>query len=481
MKDPGEWKNKYQAAHGSLSDMARYAGQVWQMDSTPADVMTNDKNRCAIVAGIDIYSRRVVCVAAPTSKAEVIALTMRKGMLLWGVPEKLLKDNGQDYSSVHIKTITAQLNIECPKLHAYASEEKGNIERFFGTLCRDLEERLPGFTGHSVPERAAIQNRQHWAKRILHKQPGDDPVEIPISMAELQNFIDEWLIVYESRTHTGFENDRDKSKRGLSPLQAYEQSKRKAPVIRDVRSLDILLIEQKDKKITKKGIRLNNCIYTHPLLVDKIGWIVDVKVNPDDISQLYVFHKNHYICTATDEALVGVKKSEYYAARNRDKKKMKSFIDGSKQMSQALDISYTADISDGSVRVSTTDEKEAAKKVIEFRQPLITPALTACEDLIAEKDGLPRPLASPSATDSGKVIDFTPPETETIYPVQEEEEDEWEHYPFELLNNVIHLYEWYQAKERHVPLTTTDIKHMEFLRSNYPEINMMLNQEEIEL
>ena len=121
-------------SHGSLSDMATYAGEVWQMDSTPADVMTTEpdgkKRRCSVVAAIDIYSRRAVCVVAPTSKAAVVAAAMRKGILTWGVPSKVLMDNGKDYQSSHIKAVAFALNIDTPKLRLSSRKPRETLKGF---------------------------------------------------------------------------------------------------------------------------------------------------------------------------------------------------------------------------------------------------------------------------------------------------------------------------------------------------------------
>jgi transposase InsO family protein len=130
MQDPGKWRNKFKAAHGSLSAEAKFAGQVWHMDATPADVMTREPGeekgrRCSIGAAIDIYSRRAVCVVSESPKAETVAVTMRKGMMAWGIPSRILKDNGKDYQSFHIAGITEGFRIDCPDLPAYMAEAKG--------------------------------------------------------------------------------------------------------------------------------------------------------------------------------------------------------------------------------------------------------------------------------------------------------------------------------------------------------------------
>ena len=91
-------------------------GHTWEMDSTPADVITSDGKRASIVGSIDVYSRRVVAVVSPTSKSAAVAQCIRKGLLAWGIPARIRKDNGKDYASQHIESVTRSLEIETPKL-----------------------------------------------------------------------------------------------------------------------------------------------------------------------------------------------------------------------------------------------------------------------------------------------------------------------------------------------------------------------------
>jgi transposase InsO family protein len=246
-KDPDQGKKKKPATVRPLSDYASYAGQMWQLASTPADIRTMEadgsRRRCAIVAAIDVYSRRVVCIADERSKAAVVAMTIKKAIKTWGIPEKIFMDNISDYQSGWLLGLTKAFKIDTPLWPSFKSETKGNIERFFETMALSLAQRLPSYVVHSVKERAAIEERQHWVKEIFLEDNastyGDNAIDIPLSQERFTKALEMWLKVYES-THCGFEADGDKSKEGLNPLQAFEQSKTKAPMLKNFRVLDTL-------------------------------------------------------------------------------------------------------------------------------------------------------------------------------------------------------------------------------------------------
>ena len=172
IEDPRQWKNKFQPAAGNMAADVPFAGHTWEMDSTPADVMTLDKIRCAIIGGIDVFTRRAKVTVAPTSHSLAIAACMRRGILAWGVPARIRMDNGKDYKSKHVQAITTALQIETPPLPPYTPEAKPFIERFFGTMTRQLEENLPGYVGHSVMERQAIRERRTWGEKIMKRPEG---------------------------------------------------------------------------------------------------------------------------------------------------------------------------------------------------------------------------------------------------------------------------------------------------------------------
>ena len=104
--DPSGWQNKHMAAFGSLSASVERINQLWEFDSTPADVMLTD-GRYSIVGVIDVFTRRVKVVLKSTSNSEAIALLLRNAILDWGVPEV-------DYLHRVIRHFVKVAFIRCP-------------------------------------------------------------------------------------------------------------------------------------------------------------------------------------------------------------------------------------------------------------------------------------------------------------------------------------------------------------------------------
>ncbi|CAN0323678.1 unnamed protein product, partial [Chrysoparadoxa australica] len=129
LMDASGWQNKHMAAFGSRSAGVERINQLWEFDSTPADVMLTD-GRYSIIGVIDVFTRRVKVVLKPTSNAEGIALLIRNTILDWGIPEVARTDNGADYCSAHIFAIWDALGIHNQITNPYSGWEKPFIERF---------------------------------------------------------------------------------------------------------------------------------------------------------------------------------------------------------------------------------------------------------------------------------------------------------------------------------------------------------------
>ena len=107
-------------------------------------VICADGKRYAIVAAIDIWSRQARVLVVPTSRATAIATLLRCCILEWGMPEAVRTDEGKDYTSRHVLGVLADLEVEHRPCPPYTPEAKPFVERFLGTLTRDLFATLPG-------------------------------------------------------------------------------------------------------------------------------------------------------------------------------------------------------------------------------------------------------------------------------------------------------------------------------------------------
>ena len=121
-------------------------------------------------------------LVVPTSRATAIAALLRRCILEWGVPEAVRTDEGEDYTSRHVLGVLTDLEIEHRPCPPYTPEAKPFVERFLGTLTRDLFASLPGFSGHDVTQAQARRSRKSFATRRAErariKESGEDDTVI---------------------------------------------------------------------------------------------------------------------------------------------------------------------------------------------------------------------------------------------------------------------------------------------------------------
>lgn len=309
--DPDAWRNKYRAATGNASEGIERLNQLWELDSTPADVILNDGRRHAIIGVIDVYTRRLKLLVAPTSKASAIGQLLRRALLDWGVPEICKTDNGSDYISRHVTSVLSRLEIRQDLCQPFSPEQKPHIERAFGTLTRGLFELLPGYVGHSVAGRKAIENRRSFAQRLGEPET----FNADLSAEELQTMCDRWC-------ESAYEHDAHRGLGGRTPFEAAAGWAGAVRRIENERALDVLLAEAPDGGIRvpgKDGIRLDGGLFDSPDLAMWIGRPVAVRYDEADIGRVYCFDADGgaFICEAVNLAWLGSMDRQELAARKR--------------------------------------------------------------------------------------------------------------------------------------------------------------------
>lgn len=308
--NPDAWRSKYKSASGSQSEGIIRLNQVWELDSTPADLLLTDNYRHKIIGCIDVYPRRVTLHVSRQSTAAAVASCLRKSITAWGVPETVRIDNGADYISKHMRRVYDGLGIETDICPPFTPECKPHIERFFKSFSHDLLELLPGFVGHNVAERKDIEARKSFADRLCRK---DEVVELRITPEELQKFCDEWCEnVYQHRPHGGLN--------GKTPFEVAAANTLPIRRIENERALDILLLPTDGdglRTVTKKGLRIGNAIYIAACLGGLEGQQVRVLFDEADAGRVYVFEAEAgtYIGVAENPDLTGVSRTDIAQAR----------------------------------------------------------------------------------------------------------------------------------------------------------------------
>ncbi len=337
-KNPDKAKGQYKPAGGSMSEAVRYPNALWELDATPADVICSDGKRYTLSAAIDVYSRRVAIVIEESANYSTLAKLMRKAIKKFGVPEEVKVDNGKDYTSNYFDATCSRLRINKIEVAPYSGELKPHIERFFGTLTRELFEELPGYIGHNVADREALQSRQSFQKKLesierwrqkykdgntfakrfaLKKENAGLEVGIPLSRDELQQWVDKWIVMYENRVHGGIKT---------TPMKQWQRNLHEVRRIEDERMLDILLGISTTRTIRKKGIDWHGITYWSEMFGDMVGQKVWV-LSDDDLSSIYIYDlEMNYLFTAYSPEHVNMSRSSYLAATKKYTKRVRKII-----------------------------------------------------------------------------------------------------------------------------------------------------------
>ena len=300
-------RSRAMPAFGDRAAQIESLNQTWEFDSTPADILCSDGKRYAVVGGIDIWSRRGKLLLAPTSCGAAISSLLRRCLLSWGVPGTVRTDEGADYTSQYIVRVLGELGINHDILPPYSPEKKPFIERFLGTVSRDLFSQLPGFTGHNVSDREKLRSRLSFADR--RGKQAQVLFEVSLSAEELQERLDSWCDnLYGREAHAGLD--------GQSPfLRAASWSEPIRTV--DERQLDILLAAPAGggtATVQKKGIRVERGTYIAPELGEHMRKRVQVRRDPGDWGRIYVFEiTGRFICVAEDPNRTGIDRAEVAA------------------------------------------------------------------------------------------------------------------------------------------------------------------------
>jgi len=307
VSNPDAWKNSYMVAFGSASEGIERLNQLWELDATPADLMCTlpdgTKRRYHITALIDVWSRTPTLLVTETPRTESNAALMRRAILSDGKPEKVKIDNGSDYVSKGMMLILDMLEIDYEVCPPFSPWKKPHIERFFRFFSHDLLELKPGFVGHNVAERKAIESRKTFAERLMKK---GEVIDVTMTPEELQQFCDDWVeSIYMRKHHEGI---------STTPLEKRASYQGEIVTIDNERALDQLLAVPTQgglRTVTKKGIKIDSIHYIAPELALHVGQQVLIRLDKDDLGQVVVSDLDGvFICIAENSEYKGVSREE---------------------------------------------------------------------------------------------------------------------------------------------------------------------------
>jgi transposase InsO family protein len=310
-----------QGTFGSLAVAA--PGEVVQIDSTPLDVLVllddGVPGRVEMTGMIDVATRVVpAAVLRPTTKsadASVLlaraltpepvrpgwpeALRMSRSALPYErllaiderlehaaarpviVPDTIVIDHGSVFVSAAFRSACRHLGISIQPAHLGSGAEKGHIERHFGTVGTLFSQFASGYAGRSPDRRG--------------RHVGDQPLW---SMAELQDLLDEWLLLWLNRPHDGL-RDPEHPGRAFTPNEKYAALVETAgyvPVALGPGDY-VELLPAEWRAVNAYGIKLNwrtyDCDELGPLRLAPSGvternGLWEIRHDPYDVSRIHV-------------------------------------------------------------------------------------------------------------------------------------------------------------------------------------------------
>lgn len=303
-RDPDRFKSRYRPALGRMDATVSYAHEMWEIDTTKADVMCTD-GRKSILGIIDRWSRRSRFLVVESESAQSVRRMLVSTISAWGVMPGILKvDHGSGFINQSIITALDALGIVLDPCLPGHPEDKPHVERLFGTFNRERASLLKGFLGHNVAQAQQLRAR-------AKKEKGRAVIEASIDSAELQRILDAWVDgEYHQRTHSSL---------GMSPMAKWQSSPTPGRAAPSESLLKVALSAfVGHATVGKRGIRWKNGRYWAPALVAHMDRRVTLRRDEDDLGALFVFGEDgNYIDTAIDASRSGMSDQQYALAARR--------------------------------------------------------------------------------------------------------------------------------------------------------------------
>lgn len=298
-RNPDQFKGKYRVSIGDMSRTALHAHHIWEIDTTPADIMTL-QGRKAILGIIDRFSRRVRFMVCDSESAQSVRRFLISTIRAWGVmPQIIMTDQGSGFINKSITSALAILGIEPHPLPPGSPEKKPYIERVFGTFTRQRAEMLPGYLGHNVAEAQALRAR-------ARKETGKPVISAVLTPEQLQDALDGWADGrYYHRRHGTLK---------MSPMAKEQSSARIAAPAPDEDTLrKALSALVGPRTVGKRGIEWKGGRYWCPALVEHMGRTVSVRRDEEDLGALFIFdgEDKRFIGTAINAERSGLSEEEF--------------------------------------------------------------------------------------------------------------------------------------------------------------------------
>ena len=308
LEGPVSYRDKHELV---FRRRAERPNQTWQSDHTELDILIVGANgkpdRPWLTTVMDDYSRAIcgymVFTGAPSALNTALALRQaiwRKTDPAWamcGIPDILHVDHGSDFISHHLERTAIALHIRIIHSTVGRPQGRGKVERFFGTVNTELLSILPGHLGPGARSPAPV-----------------------LDLPGLDRAVCDFIATY---------NDRPHSELGMSPRDAWVADGWLPRMPESLEELDgLLLTVPKNRVVQRDGIHFQGQRYLSPTLASFVGHTITIRYDPRDISEIRVYDRDAFVCTAIDEAHPNLRLSlrDIETARRARRKQLRRII-----------------------------------------------------------------------------------------------------------------------------------------------------------
>ncbi len=272
-----------------------------------------------LVAWVDTRSRviigDVICVNA---NSQILKQSLLKMLYSdpGGVPQWLLIDNGKDYTS---KTMTGRSRKERYNIDLsfdsetkgfyrsigieddfrsipYQPWSKGQIERFFGTVCDRFTKWVTSYTGTLTGSLTDAKVKKDVNGMLERGE-----------LLTMEDFYKEWSKwlheKYHQRKHRSLKEQKEIYQK---PMELFMNAEEKYYKPAPPKSYATMLMMKAERvHVYNIGIKRFGYEYRSQELGDYVGEKVDIKYDPEDVTKLYVYTtKGEKICEAVAQELL---------------------------------------------------------------------------------------------------------------------------------------------------------------------------------
>jgi putative transposase len=207
-----------------------------------------------------------------------------------GTPELLVFDGGAAFKSMRFRMTAEDLGVMWEMAMNGVPENRGTIERAFGTMATDFAPRLSGHTYSS----------------IMEKGDADPEKRAALTLEDFTFALLRWVVdIYHNTPHAGL--------RGETPIQAWRRLSNLYGVTPPPGSemMRVCFGKQRKYRLDKKGINILGVKYQSEVLQKflcrKDCKTVEVRWHPKDIGGISVKLGEHWVnVPAKDKSLQGV-------------------------------------------------------------------------------------------------------------------------------------------------------------------------------